>query len=115
MLKITTEKEGNFYIIQLRGDVDANASIHLDSAIRKAISESPQSVLVDCSKLDYISSAGIGVFIAYLEDLQKNAINLVLFGMKTRVKRLFEILGLEKFIQITDTKAHAKAIHHRRQ
>ena len=115
MLEITTEKEGNFYIIKLKGDVDANASIHLDNAIRKAISGFQKNLLVDCSKLDYISSAGIGVFIAYLEDFQKNAINLVLFGMKAQVKRFFEILGLEKFIQITDTKEHAKAIHHRKQ
>lgn len=115
MLKITTEKENFFYTIKLDGDVDANASIHVENAIRKAINERPKNLLVDFSKINYISSAGIGAFVAYLEDLQKNAIHLVLFGMKAQVKRLFEILGLEKFIQITDTKEHAKAIPPRKQ
>ncbi|MEL7006626.1 MAG: STAS domain-containing protein [Bacteroidota bacterium] len=47
--------------------MDASSSIHLDNALQAAM-ESSKSIVVDLSKLEYISSAGLGVFISYIEE-----------------------------------------------
>ena len=44
----------------------------------------------------YISSAGLGVFVSYLEDLKNRDGKFVLSHMKESVRDVFTILGLDK-------------------
>ncbi|MTI32547.1 STAS domain-containing protein, partial [Xanthovirga aplysinae] len=57
MIEIKRETEKDISIIQVRGDVDASSSIHLDNAINEALKEGKEGIIVDCHDLDYISSA----------------------------------------------------------
>jgi anti-sigma B factor antagonist len=61
MITIQTNKEEDFYIIKVSGEVDASSSIHLDNKIGEII-KTEKRILVDCNDLQYISSAGLGVF-----------------------------------------------------
>ena len=97
-------------IIKLEGEVDASSSIHLDKALRKAIEQNFKKILVDCNDLNYISSAGLGVFMSYIQDFQSQNINLVLFGLSDKVKNVFEILGLDQLLKISKNLKEAKSL-----
>jgi anti-sigma B factor antagonist len=112
MIEITTENEQDIHIIQVKGDVDASSSIHLDHAISEAVSETHRFILVDCQELHYISSAGLGVFMSYIEEFKAKNIRLVIFGLSKKVYNVFQILGLDQLLNITDTKESAKALVH---
>ena len=58
MIDISNKTEEDFLIIKLEGEVDASSSIYLDKALRKAVEQNFKKILVDCNKLNYISSAG---------------------------------------------------------
>ena len=90
------------------GEVDASSSIELDEAIGAMISENPGNLIVDCSGLDYISSAGLGVFMSYIEEFNKNEASMVIFGLNQKVKNVFEILGLDQLLTIRETEEDAK-------
>ncbi|MBV6647089.1 MAG: STAS domain-containing protein [Cyclobacteriaceae bacterium] len=107
MVGINTTVEEPYYEIEVSGEVDASSSIHLDEAIQKA-SEQHKKILIDLSKLGYISSAGLGVFISYIDDFKKKDIRLALFGLNEKVAQVFEILGLNELIIICSTKDEAK-------
>ena len=77
MVDIKTVKENDICKILVVGEVDASSSIELDNAIKAAF-ESEKKIIVDLSGLDYISSAGLGVFVSHLEDI-RGGIDLVLF------------------------------------
>jgi anti-sigma B factor antagonist len=109
-MRITTAKENEFYIIGIEGDLDASSSIQLDQAIEECVFNKETKIIVDCSQLEYISSAGLGVFMSYIHDFQENNISLVLCQLSEKVRNVFQILGLDELIKIVGTKEEAKAI-----
>lgn len=106
MVRIETSKENDYQLIQVHGEIDASSSIELDNALKTAAAESSQ-ILIDLEHLEYISSAGLGVFISYLEELKKNEVKLVIFSLKDKVLEVFEILGLQHLMNIKSNKTEA--------
>lgn len=82
MIEIHTQNENNYLLISVKGDADASSAIHLDKVIRQAFDGPQKSIFIDCTKLNYISSAGLGVFMSYIEDITQNQINFVIYGLK---------------------------------
>lgn len=109
-MRITSVKENEFYFIAIEGDLDASSSIQLDQAIEEALSKNETKIIVDCSQLEYISSAGLGVFMSYIQDFQANNISLVLCHLSEKVFNVFQILGLDELIKIVNTKEEAKTL-----
>ena len=98
MVNITSTTENDILKITVDGEVDASSSIELDNAIKGAI-ESSKKIMVDLSKLAYISSAGLCVFVSHLEDIKED-MQLVLFGLSESVMQVFELLGLQELLTI---------------
>ncbi len=101
------QEEGTDIIVPI-GEIDASSSIELDLTIAKSVGEGFTKILVDCSALEYISSAGLGVFMSYIEEFNDKNIKMVLFGMSERVVNTFEILGLSELLVIEQNKEEAK-------
>jgi anti-sigma B factor antagonist len=107
MLNIEHIRKEEYSILQLSGEVDASNSVDLDAAIQEMLSEGINRILVDGSKLEYISSAGLGVFMSYLEEFKEKDIQLVIFGLLEKVQQVFVILGLDKLIIIKPNREEA--------
>jgi anti-sigma B factor antagonist len=110
MIHIKRLQEDGAEILALIGEIDASSSIELDLAIAKSVGEGFSKVLIDCSSLEYISSAGLGVFMSYIEEFKDKNIKMVLFGMNDKVANTFEILGLNELLKISKNKAEAKKL-----
>lgn len=110
MIHIKRLQEDGADVIVLIGEIDASSSIELDLAIAKSVGEGFKKILVDCSSLEYISSAGLGVFMSYIEEFKDRDIRMVLFGMSERVANTFSILGLNELLHIGKDKVQAKQI-----
>lgn len=107
-MTISTEKEESIYVINLEGELDASSSIQLDTTLQNALSAKELRILVDCSQLHYISSAGLGVFMSYLQDFNSEGTRMVLCRMSEKVKGVFSVLGLDSLISIVSEKEEAK-------
>ena len=108
MIDIKTIKEADILILNVMGDVDASSSIELDTALQAAIESKEEKILVDCNTLNYISSAGLGVFMSYIQDIKANNIKMVICGLNEKVYNVFEILGLHQLLTIKSTTEEAK-------
>ncbi|MEQ8925083.1 MAG: STAS domain-containing protein [Fulvivirga sp.] len=108
MVDVKRIQEGSYDLINIIGEVDASSSIELDNAMDEAVKSGHKSFLVDCSSLEYISSAGLGVFMSYIEEFKKNDITIVFYGLNEKVANVFEILGLDQLLIIRKTKEEAK-------
>jgi anti-sigma B factor antagonist len=102
-MKITHEINGNTIIIRLDGELDASSSVLLDEELLKPDIMNFNKVLVDCERLNYISSAGLGVFISHLQRFEDSQIKLIFFNMQDKVKNVFEILGLDLLMTIVSS------------
>lgn len=107
MLQLDKTKENQFDILSLKGEVDASNSVILDKAMQELIELGSKYILVDGSGLEYISSAGLGVFMSYLEDFSDHGIYFSIFGLKNQVFEVFKILGLNQLIPIFNDKIEA--------
>jgi len=110
MIHIKRLQEDGTDVLALIGEIDASSSIELDLAIAKSVGEGFNKILIDCSSLEYISSAGLGVFMSYIEEFKDKNIKMVLFGMSDKVANTFEILGLHELLQIGKDKVQAKTM-----
>ena len=110
MVKISTSIENHIITLAIDGEIDASSSIELDSALGKALEQAEQRVFIDGSNLHYISSAGLGVFMSYLEDIKKRQIDLVIFGLTEKVHNVFGILGLDQLLVIVNTIDDARKL-----
>ncbi len=108
MVHIKRLQEDGADIMAIVGEIDASSSIDLDLAIAKSLSEGHTKILVDCTALEYISSAGLGVFMSYIEEFKEKNFMMVIFGMKEKVANTFNILGLDEMLHIVPTKIDAK-------
>ena len=106
MINIDRSSENEITILKVAGEVDASSSIQLDEEMGQAARQGAR-IIVDLSELEYISSAGLGVFMSYISDLEDKKMTLVLFGMKEKVFQVFQILGLDQLLTIVENKEEA--------
>ena len=109
MLRLEKSTENQSEILSLFGEVDASNSVILDEAIQELVEAGAQSIIIDGSQLEYISSAGLGVFMSYLEDFNDQGISMKICGLSPKVYEVFKILGLDQLIPIYQDRATAAA------
>jgi anti-sigma B factor antagonist len=47
---------------------------------------------------------------SYLQDFETQGISMTLYGLNAKVKKVFQILGLDALINIVNTKEEAKLL-----
>jgi anti-sigma B factor antagonist len=87
-------------VIELKGYLDAHTAPDLETAFQKLMTENKFNIVVNCRDLSYISSAGLGVFMAYVEDVRKNKGDIKLTNMTPKVFNVFDLLGFPILYEI---------------
>ncbi|RZK21863.1 MAG: anti-sigma factor antagonist [Hymenobacter sp.] len=108
-MKVTPSATADILTLVLDGELDASSAVVLDAELNKPEIVNYKKVLIDCQRLSYISSAGLGVFISHLQRLQDSDVRLVFFNMQEKVFNVFEILGLDSLMNIVPTEQEAQA------
>ena len=104
----TLEKQGIAFV-RIAGYLDAHTFEQLDETINGLFKKNQYKVLVDLGQVEYISSAGAGVFIGALQTAQDHEGNIVLMNPTPNVREVFDLLGLSQIFQIADTQEAAIA------
>ena len=89
-------------LISLEGYLDAHTAPKFEEAIQDEIDQKRISIIVDCSKLTYISSAGLGVFMTFIEEIREMGGDIKLCGLVPKVRHTFEILGFQDIFELLD-------------
>lgn len=103
-MQITETQHSNYTSLAPLGDLDANSSIDMDEAIQKNLDAERYQLHIDCSGLIYISSAGLGVFISFMEELGTKGGKFVFSDMSEKIYKVFELLGLHQLMEIVPGK-----------
>jgi anti-sigma B factor antagonist len=107
-MQIGEHNSGRYITLAPVGDLDANSSMQMDEKIQNGIDRDIYLFHIDCSGLRYISSAGLGVFISFLDVLNANGGRFVFSGMAENVYKVFQLLGLEQLMTIVTSKEEAE-------
>lgn len=94
-------------VLYLKGYLDAHTASDFESALEKLVCEDRVRIIVNLSELIYISSAGLGVFMGFIEDIRKKNGDIKMAEPSKKVMRVFELLGFQILYQIFDSEQEA--------
>jgi anti-sigma B factor antagonist len=93
-------------VLEIIGRLDATNSSTLEEQITESINNGNHQFVADLSQLDYISSAGLRVFLAIAKKLS-NIGQIHLCCLQTQVKEVFEMSGFTTIFKLYDTQDEA--------
>lgn len=92
----------SFDVLELSGELDAHTASQLENSLKTLIDRDKHKIIVNCRQLDYIASAGLGVFMAYIEDVRSLGGDIKLTNMNPKVYNVFDLLGFPTLYDILD-------------
>jgi len=96
-------------ILYIKGYLDAHTAPELEKALQTLVDEKSYNVIVNFKDLNYISSAGLGVFMGFIEDIRNHDGDIKLTNMNPKIYRVFDLLGFPSLYEIFDDEAEAVA------
>lgn len=85
--------------LSVKGRIDTITSKNLDKEINDEIGNF-ESLILDFTDLEYISSAGLRVLIATQKKLKSENIPFVIKNVDDNVKEIFRMSGFDKILKI---------------
>jgi len=93
--------KGQTLIVSPIGDLDHHCVTILREKIDKeAMRENVRNILFDFSKVEFMDSSGIGLIIGRYKLVSTNGGVTAVCHMKDSLKRIFDISGLKKIMQV---------------
>lgn len=106
---IQRSSQNELAILALEGYLDAHTAPEFENAVQREVDAGNRRIIVDCQGLTYISSAGLGVFMSFLEEIRDAGGDIKICGPSPKVLQVFEILGFPAlFDMLPDVPAAAK-------
>lgn len=100
---VTRAEHGDIVVLALDGYLDAHTAPQFEKAIQDEHTAGRNKMIADCSGLTYISSAGLGVFMSFIEEIREAGGDVKLAGIVPKVYQVFEVLGFPALFDIVDT------------
>ncbi|MFH1422516.1 MAG: STAS domain-containing protein [Planctomycetota bacterium] len=87
-------------LISASGFLDAHTFGEMENLIEDLFKKRVYKIIVQLDKLDYISSAGAGVFIGAKGTATSHGGDIVILSPSPNVKEVFDLLGLSQIFPI---------------
>ncbi|MFQ5706790.1 MAG: STAS domain-containing protein [bacterium] len=105
--EVSKSDNGGVAVLYIKGYLDAHTAPDLENGIQNLIDEKKYKIVVNFKDLNYISSAGLGVFMGFIEDVRTNGGDIKLTNMKPKIFRVFDLLGFPTLYDILDEESQA--------
>jgi anti-sigma B factor antagonist len=96
-------------VLALTGELDAHTAPEFEAALQACLDRGDARLVADGAGLDYVSSAGLGVFMAFLEPARSAGGDLKIAALPERVFEVFDLLGFPEVFDFAPTVDDAVA------
>ena len=107
---VSFSRLGAARVLALSGDLDAHTAPEFEAALAACLAEGDAQIVADGSGLTYVSSAGLGVFMALLEPARAAGGDIVIAALPERVFETFDLLGFPEVFRFAPSAAEAAAL-----
>ena len=103
-MEIKTEKQGDIVLMELTGQLDSKTSRELEGVVSEQFAAGESKFLVDLTGVDYVSSAGLRIFLMLAKKVKPKKGMAVLCGANAEVLKVFEIVKLTKMLNVVSSR-----------
>ena len=98
-MEIKTQIRGNEVFSQFIGRFDTAASQQAAADMEPLMANADKTIEMDCSKLEFISSSGLRLFLSLRKQTLAKGGKVVLSGMTPEVRQIFTITGFSSLFE----------------
>ena len=104
------EVVGDVTVVRLPARVDTSSAGEVEAAFAALLDDGALLLVADFGANEYVSSAGLRVFLSVLKRLEQGAGRIVLCAMQPFVGDVFEISGFSELFEIVGTREEALGV-----
>ena len=108
-MSLNIEDKGKAKIVKLEGKLDVNLSVSIESELDALIESGNINLILEISKVEYLSSSGIRVFINMMRKVKDKNGRLVLASVPDAIKKILKTVDLEDLFEVFDNVDDALA------
>lgn len=105
--EVNREDRDQISVVAVKGYLDAHTAPELEQVLQQLVDEERVHIVVNLAGLSYISSAGLGVFMGFIEDIRKKKGDIKLAEPNEKVYRVFDLLGFPVLYEIYQKEEEA--------
>jgi len=102
-MEISKENTAGYCVVKLEGRLDAVTAPEAEGYLGDLVAGGETGLAVDLTGVDYVSSAGLRVFLVTAKKLKAAGGELSLTGLAGNVKEVIEISGFPSIMPCFDT------------
>ncbi len=103
----TVGDQGEITVLYLDGVVDTVSCVNLRSVLDGLVDRGAVKIVIDMSRVEYVSSSGWGVFASRIKDIRLRGGDLKIFGMDQEVDGIYSLLGFDSIMRSFGVLAEA--------
>ena len=104
-----TAAEGNYAQLALSGEIDLDTVNDLKGCLTSLQERGVERLVIDMTETRYVNSSALAVLVKFAERFRERGGGIGLVNVSSRVKLVFEMLGLLVFFKFFDSVDEAKA------
>ncbi len=106
-MEINKKLVDDIAVVAVSGKIDAITSRDLESTLKGLLDQNIIKVIMDLKEVDFISSGGIRVFVAFKKKMIERKGDLVASSLQPFVMEIFEMTGLPNLITVYPNQGEA--------
>ncbi len=98
-MKTTIQEQDNNIVAFLEGSLDTAAAAETEKTMSPLNDVADKDIIIDCTALEYISSAGLRIFLGILQNAQEKGCHVYIRGINDKVRAIFTITGFSNIFE----------------
>lgn len=98
-MKTTIQEQDGKMVAILAGSLDTAAAPETEKAMSPLNDVEGKDVIIDCTELEYISSAGLRIFLGILQNVEEKGGHVYIKGINENVRTIFTITGFSNIFK----------------
>jgi anti-sigma B factor antagonist len=86
-------------LISVKGFIDTITALEFKKSFQKVLANQKYNLIIDLKEVNYVSSAGWGIFVGEIRRIRSQQGNLFLVGMSPEVTEAYELLEFETILK----------------
>ncbi len=107
-MEIADFKKENYTIVEISGRLDTTNYQELEKELQNNLDAGEKNIILDCEKLDYVSSSGLRVFLMFLKKIRELEGKFFICSMQEEIREIFKISGFTSIFDIYENRELAE-------